>query len=61
MFTIEGVCDWCKRPNMLAKHDYVDGKSHHSCKECHDLAALDVRQFNIAELQHRERQLNALS
>ncbi|TFH90939.1 MULTISPECIES: hypothetical protein [Vibrio] len=60
MFTIEGICDWCKKPSMLAKHEYVDGLCHHSCKECNDLATLDVRQFNIAELQQRERNPNAL-
>ncbi|KOO13068.1 hypothetical protein AKJ18_20065 [Vibrio xuii] len=60
MFTIEGICDWCKKPSMLAKHEYVDGLCHHSCKECNDLATLDVRQFNIAELQQRERNPNGL-
>lgn len=60
MFTIEGVCDWCKQPSMLTKHEYVDGKSHCSCAECNDLATLDVRQFNIAELQQRERQASSL-
>lgn len=60
MFTIEGVCDWCKKPSLLTKHEYIDGKSHCACEECNDLATLDVRQFNIAELQQRERQLNAL-
>ena len=59
MFKIEGMCDWCKKTSMLTKHNYVDGKSHHSCQECHDLATLDVRQFNLAELQHRERQISA--
>ena len=56
MFTIEGICDWCKKPSLLTKHEYIDGKCNHSCQECHDLASLDVRQFNIAELQQREKQ-----
>ncbi|KOO05487.1 hypothetical protein [Vibrio nereis] len=56
MFTIEGICDWCKKPSLLTKHEYVDGKCHHSCKECHHLAVIDVRQFNVGELQQRERQ-----
>lgn len=60
MFTIEGVCDWCKKPSMLTKHEYVDGKSHCSCIECNDLAKLDVRQFNIAEMQQREQQSSSL-
>lgn len=51
MFKIEGVCDWCKQPALLAKHDYIDGKHHHSCKDCNSMATLDVRQFNIAEQQ----------
>ncbi|MDN3698458.1 hypothetical protein QWY97_14050 [Vibrio cortegadensis] len=51
MFKIEGVCDWCKQPALLAKHDYIDGKHHHSCKDCNAMATLDVRQFNIEEQQ----------
>ncbi|MEH0666094.1 hypothetical protein H4F18_00335 [Vibrio scophthalmi] len=60
MFTIEGVCDWCKKPSLLTKHDYVDGKYHHSCKECFEYATLDVRQFNLAELRQRERLSHSL-
>ncbi|MCL9783762.1 hypothetical protein M9194_20260 [Vibrio sp. S4M6] len=56
MFTIEGICDWCKKPSLLTKHDYLDGKSHLSCKECNDLATLDVRQYNLGELERRERE-----
>lgn len=55
MFTIEGTCDWCKKPGLLTSHEYIDGLCHHSCKECNDLAKLDVRQFNIAELAQREK------
>ncbi|WP_165311132.1 hypothetical protein [Vibrio ziniensis] len=57
MFTIEGVCDWCKKPSLLlTKHEYVDGKTHSSCKSCNDFARMDVRQFNIAEQAMKERQ-----
>ncbi len=55
MFTIEGVCDWCKKPALVIKHDYIDGKCHYACEKCHPMATLDVRQFNLAELQQRER------
>ena len=56
MYTIEGVCDWCHKPRQLAKLDYIDGLCHYSCKDCFALATLDVRQFNVDELQQRERQ-----
>lgn len=56
MFTIEGVCDWCKKPSLLAKHQYLDGKSHYACKQCNELATFDVRQFNLAELEQRQYQ-----
>ncbi|WP_047042566.1 hypothetical protein [Vibrio mexicanus] len=55
MFTIEGTCDWCKKPSLLTRHEYIDGKSHYSCEDCYELATLDVRQFNIDETQERER------
>lgn len=32
MFTEEGTCDWCKKPSFVTRHDYVDGKYHHSCQ-----------------------------
>jgi hypothetical protein len=50
MFNIEGICDWCKQPNLLTPHLYVDGKKHHSCNKCDYLARLDVKEFNIAEI-----------
>ncbi len=56
MFTIEGVCDWCKTTSLLTRHEYIDGKAHHSCEKCNELARLDVRQFNLAEQAMRERQ-----
>lgn len=56
MFNIEGICDWCKRPALLTKHEYIDGKCNYSCKKCNELASLDVRQFNIGEIALRERQ-----
>lgn len=55
MFTIEGICDWCKQPSLLTKHEYIDGKSHYSCAKCNEFARMDVRQFNIAEQALRER------
>lgn len=55
MFTIEGVCDWCKKPSLVKKHDYLDGKYHHACKECNDIATIDVRQFNIGEMEMRTK------
>lgn len=57
MFTIQGVCDWCKTPSYLAKHEYIDGKCHHSCKNCNELALADVRHFNLAELSAMQRHL----
>lgn len=50
MFSIEGICDWCKKPAVLTKHDYIDGKCHYACKECNEVARLDVRMFNLEEL-----------
>jgi hypothetical protein len=55
MFTIQGVCDWCKQPSYLAKHEYIDGKYHHSCQSCNEHARLDVRQFNLALLADQQR------
>lgn len=55
MFNTEGTCDWCKEPKMVMKHNYVDGKHHHSCETCNDIATLDVRLFNIDELALRSR------
>ena len=54
MFTIEGVCDWCKKPSWLIEHQYLDGKSHYSCKQCNALATFDVRLFDLAERQQRK-------
>jgi hypothetical protein len=54
-FAIEGVCDWCKRPALLTSHQYIDGKSHHSCQDCHEFARLDVRLYNLAEKAEQER------
>ncbi|USD64129.1 hypothetical protein [Vibrio sp. SCSIO 43136] len=59
MYTIEGICDWCKQPGMLTRHQYVDGKSHCSCHHCNDLAKLDVRMFNQAELEQRQQEQSA--
>jgi hypothetical protein len=56
MFSSEGTCDWCKKPSVLTQLKYIDGKSHHSCGDCYELASLDVRQFNIAEQRHIEQQ-----
>ncbi len=58
MFTIEGVCDWCKKPSMVMRHEYLDGKSNYSCEECNDIAKIDVRLFNLGERQMIERQEN---
>ncbi|MBD1575699.1 MULTISPECIES: hypothetical protein [Vibrio] len=52
-----GTCDWCKQfTDNLVRLDYVDGISNHSCTGCHDLAKIDVRQFNLAELALRAKQ-----
>jgi hypothetical protein len=56
MFTVQGVCDWCKQSSYLAKHEYIDGKYHHACKSCNEHARLDVRQFNLAELAAQQHQ-----
>ena len=61
MFTIEGVCDWCKKLSMVTKHEYIDGLCHHSCEECNDIAKLDVRQFNAAEIQQQEKDTRSSS
>ncbi len=55
VYEIEGICDWCKKPSFLTRHNYIDGKYHHSCEKCNDLARLDVRQFNLAEQQLIDR------
>ncbi|MCS0173519.1 hypothetical protein [Vibrio alginolyticus] len=55
MFTEEGTCDWCKKPSLVTRLDYLDGKHHYSCKACYDMAKIDVRLFNQGELQMRER------
>ncbi|MDA0147464.1 hypothetical protein [Vibrio sp. LaRot3] len=60
MYTTEGFCDWCKKPSLLKKHDYLDGKCHYACRECDDMATLDVRQFNIAEAKLIERQAQSM-
>ncbi|EGQ8120837.1 hypothetical protein DDN79_01355 [Vibrio cholerae] len=56
MFSVEGICDWCKQPKLLTRHEYVDGKAHHSCENCNEFARMDVRQFNLAEMAFREKQ-----
>ncbi len=56
MFSIEGVCDWCKKRDLLTKHEYFDGKTYYSCEKCNSFAAMDVRQFNIAEQAHLNKQ-----
>ncbi|MDN3610177.1 hypothetical protein ACODM8_09035 [Vibrio ostreicida] len=53
MFNIEGICDWCKKPSLVIKLEYLDGLHHHSCEACSELARLDVRHYNLAELEHR--------
>lgn len=55
MFNIEGVCDWCNKHSLLIRHDYVDGKSHHSCESCNDYATIDVSLFNRDEIAHRNK------
>ncbi|NOH73208.1 hypothetical protein F0225_17980 [Vibrio pectenicida] len=57
MFTIEGVCDWCKKLSLVAKHEYIDGLCHQSCAECNDIAKLDVRQFNADERQQQAKNI----
>ncbi|NLS11355.1 hypothetical protein HGP28_00455 [Vibrio sp. SM6] len=55
MFNTEGICDWCKKNGLLARHDYIDGKHHYSCPHCHDIAKIDVRQFNLDEIALRAK------
>ncbi|MDF2152362.1 hypothetical protein [Vibrio sp. CAU 1672] len=55
MFTEEGTCDWCKKLSFVTRHEYIDGKTHCSCVACYDIAKIDVRRFNRAELQMREQ------
>ena len=56
IFNIEGTCDWCKQSRQLTKHEYIDGKAHYACQSCNDLARMDVRLFNLAEIAQQERQ-----
>ncbi|QIA63031.1 hypothetical protein GT360_05650 [Vibrio astriarenae] len=55
MKTHFGQCDWCKESRRVSKLEYVDGKHHHSCKECMSLAKIDVRLFNLDELAQRAK------
>ncbi|WP_117234708.1 hypothetical protein [Vibrio maerlii] len=55
MFDKHGICDWCGRLAKVAQHKYIDGLSHQSCESCYDLAKIDVKQFNIGELEARAR------
>lgn len=55
MINTEGNCDWCNRYSMLIRHDYVDGKYHHSCASCNDMAKIDVNLFNIDEIALRNK------
>ncbi|MGC9422616.1 hypothetical protein [Vibrio sp.] len=55
MFNNEGMCDWCKQLGLLTKHEYIDGKAHYACHRCHDLARMDVRLFNLAEIAQQQR------
>ncbi|WP_375753879.1 hypothetical protein [Vibrio sp. HN007] len=59
MFKTEGSCDWCKKQSLLIRHDYVDGRFHHSCEDCQDLAKFDVNLFNIDELALRKHATEA--
>ncbi|QIL84615.1 hypothetical protein G7083_01005 [Vibrio sp. HDW18] len=56
MYSVIGTCDWCKQAKPLIKHQYLDGKAHYSCASCNELARLDVRQFNLAEMAFRNTQ-----
>ncbi len=55
IFTKEGICDWCHTPSYVTKHEYIDGKCHHSCEQCLSFAVMDVRQFNLAEIELRNK------
>ncbi|WP_413284397.1 hypothetical protein [Vibrio sp. MA40-2] len=55
MSSIEGNCDWCNKRSLLTRHEYVDGKCHHSCEECNDLARIDVSLFNTDEIALRNK------
>lgn len=56
----EGICNWCNRRSLLIRHDYVDGKFHHSCESCNSIAILDVSQFNRDELAQRSKMAESL-
>jgi hypothetical protein len=56
MFTTPGFCDWCHSQSLLSRHEYLDGKHHYSCEQCHDLAKLDVKLFNQGELEQKKRE-----
>lgn len=55
MFNTEGNCDWCNKRSLLIRHEYIDGKHHHSCESCNDMAKIDVSLFNTDELALRNK------
>jgi GH43 family beta-xylosidase len=57
MFTIEGICDWCKQPALLTTHQYIDGKVCYSCQACYEHACLDVKLYNEEEELLRQSSL----
>lgn len=61
MILKQRVCDWCKRPGQLTKHEYFDGKVFYACEGCNEHARLDVRQYNLEELAFRQQVKNSPS
>lgn len=61
MYKERKQCDWCGQLNFVTQHEYIDGMTHQSCSNCDDIARMDVRQFNRAELESIERSRKQLS
>lgn len=40
-------CDWCKKSTFVEKLTYLDGFSNYTCKECKQIAKLDIRRYNL--------------
>jgi hypothetical protein len=55
MLNNEGSCDWCNKHSILIRHEYIDGKFHHSCESCNDLAKIDVNLFNLDEIAQQNK------
>ncbi|MDD9176101.1 hypothetical protein ERW51_16300 [Aliivibrio finisterrensis] len=51
MFNLEGHCDWCRKPAMVLQHQYCDGAKYYACSNCNDYAKIDIREYDLAEME----------